>query len=74
MTEKKIHYEKPVLMNLTGSETREAQGMIQATCRLGNTATTVCTIGAGATGTGCASGNSATGTGGCAAGTAARTS
>jgi hypothetical protein len=74
MTEKKIRYEKPVLTDLTGPEAREAQGMVQATCRLGNEATSVCTIGAGATGTGCANGTSAHGTGGCAAGNTASTS
>jgi len=74
MTEKKIRYEKPVLTDLTGPEAREAHGRIQPTCKLGNTATDLCRIGAGATGTGCANGNSAVGTGGCAAGTTARTS
>jgi hypothetical protein len=65
MTAKKIRYEKPVLMNLTGSEICEAQGGGR-TCRTGNMASN-CGAGNAAFSSTCSKGNRNT-TGSCATG------
>jgi hypothetical protein len=68
MTAKKIRYEKPVLMNLTGSEICEAQGGGGAkNCRLGNVAASNCGVGNTAPSSTCSKGNTNT-TGSCATG------